>query len=360
MPGAVRAGVVLALLAMVFAIAASAAPDPFDPPLPGLRAADAVAGATSGSAASDQIEGWQYTYQNLGQFWRIPPESSKLASNSLERLGDHTEYDYGTEEHLLTAWRDYLDELVDTPVWEDLSDVEKKELWYEYLGRYIGVGQNRAKGAAFERLLDEIFGYTALGYQHNRALPGAGGRRGDFFFVDDDGNLQVAIEAKSGKSVDRDQARMYAELAEQGARIIYVLGADPDPATVRFLEGLGFEVYYLRTIPQPGPATDIGEELSPDLRVPSTPAETWRSRTTRSPGRSRRRRPVRNGPGRWTESSTRSPGPKAQRMPPTPTWSRRNLSRGRRAGSTSRRWNCAMSRTTTTRTWALAPATRTR
>ncbi|MFD6141371.1 hypothetical protein [Promicromonospora sp. NPDC060271] len=249
---------VVALLVALLGTGASPAPDPLNPALPPER-------LEATNAADTGVEGWQYTYQDLSQFWKIPADSDKLSTRNLDELQDHSEYAYGTEEHLLTAWRDFLQKLRDEGEisrWEELSDVEKKELWGEYLKGYIVIGQNRAKGAAFEKLLDQLFGYIALGYQYNKALPGTDGkRRGDYFYVDEDGNLQVAIEAKSGKSVDYKQARMYKALKDRyGTRVIYILGDNPDPATVRFLESLGFEVYYVRTMPNPGSSADVGTE----------------------------------------------------------------------------------------------------
>jgi len=113
----------------VGAVPAVAAPAPW--PLPGVD-------ASAGRPASQRF----YTYDSVdstGAFRQLPEQdvSNPNIQAELAALGSHDDWAPGSEEHLLTAWRDYKAR------GGTLS-------WKRYLGVYIRALDNGRIGAAFE------------------------------------------------------------------------------------------------------------------------------------------------------------------------------------------------------------------
>lgn len=264
---------VLAVLVTVWAVPSAAAADPSQVPLPPYQAAD---------PRLETAEPTVYQYPSIAFYWEeLPWDSPKLETSYLDQLYDHQEYEFGSEEHLLTAWRDE-GEARGRPAWEELTDAQKRTEWSSFLGRYVGMSEYRSRGSAFEALLEELFGYTALGYQYNRTLPGVD-NRGDWFLTGPDGDVLVFIEAKSGFTFPHDQARMYQTFVQDGARGIYIFGKPPPATEVTYLENLGIEVYVLPTVavpyrhpnapPPPGSPGTGGGPTPP--RLPPAPPVPW-------------------------------------------------------------------------------------
>lgn len=231
---------VLALLVGIAGFPGTALADPLEIPLPSHNAED---GALGNDARTET-----YYYPTLKHFWEaLEWPDSELSDADLVELGLHKNYEFGTKEHFLTGWRDDK-EARDVPDWKDMEEDEQRKELSGYIAKYVGISNYRLRGSEFEVLLGKLFGYPNLGFVRGKKLPNVDQDQdkdwfGDWLLFDDQSNLQVAIEAKSGFSLDRPQADNYGKLVAAGVRVIYIFGMEPKPADVNYLLNKGIEVY---------------------------------------------------------------------------------------------------------------------
>jgi hypothetical protein len=152
-------------------------------------------------------------------------------------------YPAGTEDHIKSRWKNYLDEIqsgarkVDTPL-----------TWPEYRRKYVQMFNNRSYGSQFEQVLGEKLGLTGDGWNHNRKLPANAfpsgmnpfSRRIDFFNLRP--GVKMLYELKSGADIDKAQLIDLVKSAQQtGSKLVYLFGKPPSKTALDALREISLE-----------------------------------------------------------------------------------------------------------------------
>lgn len=202
------------------------APVPTGPALPGMR------GPLRGGTADAPFD---YEFTNPADHLR---DARQPVQADFDGLAPHRSYAPGSQEHLDTAWRDYLE--------RKLREDRPPQDWERWRSNYVRNQGQAAQGRAYEEAFRAQHGFNRADgwkWQDENGIPSVevpGGGRRDFDIVDF--RRQVAYELKSGSGMDSAQLAKDELLADRGWELVYVFGREPTGATRRRLDDAGIRV----------------------------------------------------------------------------------------------------------------------